>query len=289
MSILSGPWRTTEIGVDYFAGTTDDPIIGREVIEYARTIIDTDNLGVSANSGHAEQGYFGVRSPHAFVGERDDGVYVRFGSARAGDHWYRATMLGVRCSRLDVQVTACGPGDDSGMAERIFHGGRLPQRVRGARPKMEIYSTESGGSTLYCGSQRSSVRGRIYDKARESKNDYCLGSWRWEVQFRHEYARSLCDALSVGGSVEPRIASTVGIWFIERGLPIQFDTPLPHWEGVYTRRTTDDEKRLLYLRKSIKPMIARLLGHYSKRELRQALGLQYSELEQRGEMKRRAS
>jgi hypothetical protein len=285
IQVDTAPWTILQAAVDYWAGTTPDPELGGYVDERARQLIENDNLGVSERTGASEQGYSGVMSDHAFTGGRDDGHYIRLSASRACDDWRWFSSAGMRTSRIDLQVTAVGVGDSSNLARSIFHSRGLLEGREGRPIKMGLYATLDDGDTLYVGSPKSDRRGRLYDKGRESKGAYSLGTWRWEVQSRHGIAEAV--AVDLLGSRSPRtwIGDYVATWFSDRGVPIAWDYVDGVQRDTYKREETTDEQKMSYLRASIAPMVATLLLRHSKRELRQVLRLQYDPGERYGDVR----
>jgi len=250
-----------------------------EVEERARDIIYAENHGRTDRTAKSEQGYHGVASDHAFCGRREDGVFVRFSSTSASGNWREFARKGLRASRIDIQCTACGPGDCPLLAYEIRYGKRLPTRNGGKPVKLEFYSREDGGDTLYIGSAKSDRRGRLYDKGRESLLAYPLGAWRYEVQHRHGFADRLSNALVGRVEVKPWIAAYTANYFESQGVAVTFGKTESSWRDTYRKEQTTFSRQFEYLGTSIAPMIDRLKAHYTVRQLREQLGLQYNRTE----------
>jgi hypothetical protein len=68
-------------------------------------------------------------------------------------------------------------------------------------------------------------------------------------------------------------------WFIDRGVPAPWDAVPGFKRPTMPAPSTSDATRLEWLKRSVRPMVERLLNRYSKHELRKALGLLYTDAE----------
>jgi hypothetical protein len=136
---------------------------------------------------------------------------------------------------------------------------------------MTVILGEDRGDTLYVGSRKSDMLGRLYDKGRESQDPAYEGCWRWEVQYRRSYALSALRALSCSQDPAESIKATVASWFRDRGVRASFSTtayPLP----VRPARPVDDDARwLAWARKSVAPRAAQLGKRYGWRYIAETL------------------
>jgi DNA relaxase NicK len=269
-------WKVTDVGIDWYAGTTTDPKTGRDVIEQAERIIEGQLFGDTSNAHEREQGYFGLRSPSAFVGERDDSVYLRLSGSEARTYWADFAAMGLRASRADVQVTARASEDIRSYVEKLRDDDRNGGSPVANRRRVRYFSDSSGGDTLYVGSPRSDRLARIYDKARESPNAYPIGSWRWEVQYRHKSAQAVSRDLLGRETHEDFELELVADYFRGVGLPAPWPVTMGATQPVIGRHTTTNAARVKWLRRCVAPMIERLKAEYSVELLRKELGLNYN-------------
>lgn len=175
--------------VDYLTLTTFD----REKFEQARA------LAVSVSEGDTAAG-----KQLQYVGERGTGYFAGQGSQKGKDHFlvstsaaYAHDMLrltheaaervqGIRCSRMDLQVTVPLPGDLfslSAVGRRLRAGELGPFRRRGAASRIDIIDNNEGLDTVYVGARSSPRFVRIYVKKIAGKSYL-----RFEVEFKGDLA-----------------------------------------------------------------------------------------------------
>jgi hypothetical protein len=268
-------WRLLEARIDYWSGTTEDHRIGDEAYERAREYVEGDRLGDMSGSGQSVQGYFGVASEHTFGGQSPSGTFVRISSSDAGARWFDFFSRGLRTSRIDLCCTLSAGRDVPNVAYSIRYDPRLPNRKRGRSPELALYSSNVSGDLVYVGSERSDGRGRVYDKARESKGAYQMGAWRWEVQSRHALGNNLATTLAARESAPEWISAFVRGWFLDRGINAPWQTEIDGRLPPLPAPQTTDAKRLAWLKTSVAPMVERMKCRYTLNELRGALGLLY--------------
>jgi DNA relaxase NicK len=136
---------------------------------------------------------------------------------------------------------------------------------------MTLIMGQDRGDTLYVGSRKSDVLGRLYDKAKESREPAYAGCWRWEVQYRRASALQTARQLQVAQDPGATIAATVGAWFRARdiGAPARSDAlPLDH---RVPRPLPDDQRWLAWARKSVQPRARELVKRYGWRFVAEAL------------------
>ncbi len=223
-------------------------------------------------------GYEGYMVNSSFYGVRYDGCMVRvsgagaLGLAQAVDWWF------AHPTRIDVQITAWFDSYDPCLAE-VNYAEALSYRE--ANPKLQLahpvlIKGGAKGSTLILGSRSSPKYGRHYDKYAESKDDYYYGAWRWECEYKADGAQEVVRRLSECDWDHRACAGiVVGQWeawgcWIPTGLGTGAE-PI-----VLSRRKSDVETRLQWLREQVGPSVRELmdLGHTKK--VIEALGLDVS-------------
>lgn len=130
---------------------------------------------------------------------------------------------------------------------------------------MTLILGQDRGDTLYVGSKKSDVLGRLYDKARESKEPAYAGCWRWEIQYRNAPALQAARGLLVAKDAPSTVAATVGSWFRDRDVSAPTwtnDAPVDH-RGP--KAVTSDERWLVWARKSVQPRAKELVARYGWR------------------------
>lgn len=127
------------------------------------------------------------------------------------------------------------------------------------------------GDTLYVGSRKSDMLGRLYDKERESQDPAYKGCWRWEVQYRRAYALSAMRSLGCSSDPGASIQATVASWFTDRGIGATFATSTQPLAVRPNRPMADDARWLAWARKSVRPRAQELAVRYGWRYVAESL------------------
>lgn len=176
----------------------------RDLFELVRSFV------VSLSDGDGVEG-----QQLQYAGERGTGYFAGHGSQRGKDHYLvsasgafshdvarlaeeAATVLdGVRCSRLDVQVTVplpVGMVRLSKLGEGLRAGDFGSFRRRGAAARVDTINSHEGLDTVYIGARSSARFIRIYVKSIDGKLFL-----RFEVEYKAELAVQAWDGLVTQG------------------------------------------------------------------------------------------
>lgn len=228
-------------------------------------------------------GYKGVMCGKCFVGDSEQGLYLRStsgGSTGFFEHIYHPDM---HVSRLDMQVTVWV--EDAG-----YHVGKEARsdaaywrltHPRDGKRKITAIDSEDGGYTLYIGSKSSLHFCRLYDKGAESNEEYYKGAWRYEIELHNSAATtSALYLLENNLSLEAVVCSTVAQYYRARGVQVPWTAsdalnalrPLLHAE-------TDDARSIAWLAAQVKPTVARLINRGYTSSVFEALGLEAPDTE----------
>jgi hypothetical protein len=231
---------------------------------------------------HKWQGYDGFKSGPFFYGERADGA-CSWGSGVAAEPLFIATRaLSLHPTRLDLQTTLVLPWDTTGYARRFAEAvkassegaGRGGGRPGGRPTSVQLIESFGDGDTVYVGSPTSEVRGRSYDKHKESGGNFPPNSWRYEVQYKGSQAEQVYGHLKGSNDVGKAVVSHVAQWYDDKGVPM----PLEHVEAVEKVRTapheSDVERSLRWLRDTVRPAVQDLCDRGYFLKVLDALGLQ---------------
>lgn len=224
-------------------------------------------MGMEVQGGATEKqcrlrDYEGVRAGAVFAGGREDGYIIEASSDKADYLAQFVIQNGCegRASRLDLQATIRLDRDRRGIARdtlaRIFK-----QEQEGAWPSQMGFSFFAGGDrgdSLYVGSRSSEVYRRLYDKSRESGLEAGLWLWRWEVEFKGKRARQAMVTLYTYHNNAACAQNLVGTDWRKLGLPESWMFHVKHDELAPLPQKTDDEKRLKWLEKLVRPSVNRL-------------------------------
>jgi DNA relaxase NicK len=143
---------------------------------------------------------------------------------------------------------------------------------RQGRPWYVALLDEYGrGDTCYIGARSSENFGRIYDKGRESPEQYALGSVRFETEHKGTSAARLFEQL-LDDSVEPSsfACGYVAAFFESRGVQLPIDVNAVDLLSSL-RAETDADRQLRWLRTGVMPTVARLVKVGRSADVRQML------------------
>jgi hypothetical protein len=268
-------------GVDWFTSTSCDPdIAGRLRLIALAFAKGLEKKGEKLKL-HKWQGYDGFKSGPFFYGERHDGV-CSWGSGVAAEPLFEATKgLALHPTRLDLQTTLVLPWDTTGYARKFAEdvkafslgAGRGGGRPGGRPTSVQLIESFGDGDTVYVGSPTSEVRGRSYDKHKESGGKFPLGSWRYEVQYKGSQAGEVYSRLRATDDVGKAVVSHVARWYGDKGVPM----PLEHIEAVEAVKTApheaDVERSLRWLHDTVRPAVQDLCDRGYFLRVLEALGL----------------
>lgn len=271
----------TSAGVDYITLTrTDGHQIDIDTVHHINDNVRRVAFGGQAGIETKPWGHLGY-SGWSFGGWRHgygrDGVIVTASGPTAQVVLESANWFGWRCTRVDAQVTVrSDQSPDDVIAQRLTEA-LLGRRAAGSgRPyKIRHVKGHGDGDTLYIGSRRSQIYVRIYNKHAESGfSDENVGCVRYEVEYKAEAAQAvfglIVDARDIGREARSLVASKLLHYRLGgvAGVPV-----LPGYNIVSGDRTTDLDTQLLWLERSVKPLIKRLLTRGYQSDIMAALGL----------------
>lgn len=130
---------------------------------------------------------------------------------------------------------------------------------------MTLILGQDRGDTLYVGSRKSDVLGRLYDKGRESKEPEYAGCWRWELQYRRAPALLAMRELLAAAKPAETILATVGGWFRDRAVSAPFAADSAPVDHRASRPVPDDQRWLAYARKYVQPRAKEMVKRYGWR------------------------
>ena len=136
---------------------------------------------------------------------------------------------------------------------------------------MTLILGQDRGDTLYVGSRKSDVLGRLYDKGRESKEPEYAGCWRWELQYRRAPAMLAMRGLLAAANPAETILATVGGWFRDRNVPATFASGSLAVDHRSSRPVPDDKRWLAYARKYVQPRAREMVKRYGWRFVAETL------------------
>lgn len=259
----SATLQTVFCGVDWISGTLNREELDDQVwlADCLHALYEVQQLGNTIKR-RSLLGFDGWESGGCFVGSSETAHYAQFAGKYANDAYHYLEHPKVHISRIDLQITAqydielIREGRYQ-YARAIHHNSLLPDY---RRRKIHLFAGSDGGDTVYLGSPSSDVRGRCYNKARQSGDATYERCWRYEVVYRNEYAHRVFRSV-VPKDIEASsvILQEVSTWWGERGVSI---LGMVNWQGTAIGAPkapqTDVERKLRWVKNQVVPTIRKL-------------------------------
>jgi DNA relaxase NicK len=222
-----------------------------------------------------EEGYSEQRfASHGFEGRSRGQVSVSVGRSsvlcslsgvEAYSNWRTVAQHATNISRIDLACTVRPATRTSALAREGYatHEGR--SKGRGRPVQLTLIQSQDRGDTLYVGSRKSDQLGRLYDKEKESKEKLWNGCWRYEVQYRREYAKIAAGKLAGVPTDAEACTATVSSWFSARGIPC---VPIADNSAITIRpapKVADDIEWLRWVMRCVQPRARELVKRYGWR------------------------
>lgn len=205
-------------------------------------------------------------------GTREDDGMIRLSGELAGRFGPTAITFANHISRLDVQVTLRDPDLTRNWAERAdWLAGQNP-KVQAGELETRCIRQRPDGITSYIGAPASQRMLRCYDKAAESKGEYPLGSWRWEVEYKHDRAHAAARRLQSKSFRPQDCLDQVCKAYASVGISLPTVCVPSGWRDAAIKHESDDARRLAWIIGSIRPMLERMKEGYETSVLLDALG-----------------
>jgi len=255
--------QTVFSGVDWISAT-----LGRDELDDQSWLMD--NLSALWNvqalgnvyKRRSLLGFDGWECAGCFVGSNETMHYAQFAGKYANDAYHMVEHPKVHISRIDLQVTVQYDVEllkegKYQYARAIHHNKSLPTH---RQRRIHLYAGSDSSDTVYLGSPSSDVRGRLYNKAKQSNDPAYERSWRYEVVYRNEYAfRMFRHVVEAGTTASAIICEEVASWYAERGVII---LDVGNRRNIalapLTRPETDVETKLRWIREQVVPTIRKL-------------------------------
>ena len=218
--------------------------------------------------------YVGVRTRGIAFGERKDDCLITLSGAMAHAHGPTLITWADNISRLDVQLTLIEPNLETNWASYVDRLYSLDPRVQAGALTTRLYTQRPRGITSYIGDGASDKLCRVYDKAAESNDLYPLGSWRWEIQYRHKRALSVAQHLLNESFLPASVLKAVCGGFLDYHVDVPTVCMSREWRDNGPGSQTDDLRRLDWLRRSVAPCVERLTEHYGFDTVLNAMGME---------------
>lgn len=256
-----GKLRTCEVmecGVDWITATVRNGTEQRALARLADDwLLDRSCEGYEVK-GWRWNNYSGSTTDGISYGKRDDGWIIRLSGSMAVRHWLTVATWAHNISRFDIQTTILDSEGKDEHAARGFSLLALDHRIESGFTTSRYTESTPDGSTLYVGSRTSDRMLRLYDKSAESDGEYPKRCWRYEIEYKGPRALRVAERIRNDAHQVQAVFDALQTCYSDWGLGIPANRPAWLWRDVGITHTSDDERRLDWLRRCIRPLVGRL-------------------------------
>lgn len=254
-------WEVHGSGIDYVTLTAKSPHGIKILKEYADarfSFLERSGFSIKPSS---PMGYSGWQVGSTFGGIRSDGYMLRVSGQDAQEAFSTCFCEYTHITRLDVQLTV---RSWPGMPQWAKWSAYQIESVRSSMDqqhwaKPHFHDNFGNGDTLNIGARQSDKYGRLYDKEMESLDPNYERCWRYEVEYKGDYASMYAKELKASKDISRRCAEIVLGQWSSWGVPIpsvkiEKATPI-----IIDRIETDVERKLAWLHRQVAPTIRMLV------------------------------
>lgn len=276
--VLSPRAKHIEVGIDWISATiTTDRTDIAEIKERAYVILRLMSDAGNIIRPMSSLGYVGVSVNGSFIGERDDGLFIRFTGAWADKAFWQVYHPAMHISRLDLQSTIWhGPkGKYTGATVRRQANDFNNTLRKNMRRKVWEISDNLDGHSIYIGSRKSEHFARCYNKGAEDKDKKYAHSWRFEVEWHNDSASKVAEGLyRRQDDREGAILATVAAYYNSRGVATPWASDTKYAIAFNSDQPVSDvQNKLEWLRVQVSPTIRTLSALGFRTNVIEALGL----------------
>lgn len=171
-------------------------------------------------------GYVGWATDGAFHGFNEERTLAILSSDLAREYGAGLIKVSQQTSRIDLQVTVDTCAERPVLSLSTFHFARQSMKGRGRPRELKLTQTHPQGDTLNVCKRTSDAYGRLYDWGAAHKQEEKHRFWRFEVETKRDYCRSISNRLSSDDNTSALSEAIVHRWFAERTVAPPF-TPRP--------------------------------------------------------------
>lgn len=221
-------------------------------------------------------GYAGWRLGKWRVGWRADGCILVVSSLEAANYAWIPYLDEARCTRIDIKADLHYDYPRPYILQTIDTMSFLCAQASKHRPyDQELHQPERAPHWFEAGSRDSDLYLRVYDKEAESDQDPAYeGVWRIEMEVKKEPANEIFHAIRRRGNDAQSVRDWALALFAKRGIRLAGVRP-GEWYivPVSPRPDRDVDRTLGWLRKVVRPAIAKLLTEIPIGDIMDALEL----------------
>lgn len=273
MNSVPSSARRVEAGIDYLTCTAERLRDGDALLSLGRDIIKQEVGSGGSERPFYYRGFSGYTAGSVSVGSSRDRSLVRISGSAARECAAELIECSHNVSRLDAQVTIESDGLGIDHVRGLYDSGAGIRAGRGRPIERTLIVNSSGGSSFYLGRRISESYGRIYNKSAEDKRKDNPPHWRYEVEFKGRTAKKEAWSYASASEKDSWCVGTVYDWFERRHCtpPISKVDRLDMCSD--SRGSTTQSKRIEWLRRCVRPILARLALEYGWPDVLSLLGV----------------
>ena len=264
--------EVVEVGVDYITAIGKTPESQQSMQALATTLLLEWHDAGNETRPWSMKGYEGFICGPIQVGTRQDSTLMRVTGGEADAQWERVWRISDAVTRVDLQVTLRPKIEAARLVARVRRQSCSWSNKRKDDPLVGWRGDNRGGATVYVGSRFSDRFGRCYVKGVESGLEQYDGTVRFEVQFQKKTCGPLLRSVHQSNVRMVAVAGFVSGFFRSRGVTLLLPAVPTHPLRI-SRRPSDLDVKLRWLRDQVSPSIRRLLDAGLYDEVVTALGL----------------
>jgi Replication initiation factor len=259
-------------GVDYLTLTATESASCSSLAMLASGVFRLQRDLGFASKPFGMSGYSGFASGGIQIGRLDHSLLIRLSSNLAHSHWRKFYALADHISRIDVECTTRHRSSPDRRIKRALAEAKRYTTGKKGRLNVGYRWNNKTGETLYLGHRLSNSFGRMYDKGKQSGEEFFDGAVRHEVELHNRSAGFMAAVLYASPSELSQIPGHVSRFFRNRGCSMAgFPEDCPPL--MVPRSRSDDERRLAWLRTQVRPSVLALVQAGRLTDVLDALGL----------------
>lgn len=217
-------------------------------------------------------GYTGQRIGGLQVARQAERLWVSCIGATAQEYGVGWLMLAHHATRIDLALTARFYPPLKDLALTQFKRNFAITDGK-SKNKYSYVCGNDGGQTLYCGSRKSPMFGRLYDSGIKERTAPAGTVWRWELETKAKRSEQLRRVLLSSGPSSTIIAGLVLEWFTRHGVNVPHVADARRLDALPKREQGNVWDTLEWFSQQVEPSVRRLIAAGHRERILVALGL----------------
>lgn len=192
MSLVETPeYDIVSSGIDWITAFNAENFNKVMVSEYMSGLLDEAKSRGHHIARQVRMGYVGQGTDGAFHGWNDHNTLSILSGDLAREFGHGLNKLTQKASRIDLQVTVDTSAERPCLSRDLYYFATLSKRERGRPREYKLTCTHPQGDTLNVCKRTSDAYARLYDWGAAHKTGEKHRYWRFEIEAKRDYCRSL--------------------------------------------------------------------------------------------------